>query len=298
MPAAAGRHPKVAVGWSSARRRSVTRRCYRDRLGGVRGSGRAAGPVRRPRCGRRRRACPGVGHVLLDRVERATTRSWAMPRLDRPAASSRSTSSSPRSPAVLCHRPGLFSPLGDRRLSRPAARRAATCTLQPIRYSNRHRLATLPPTRTGCGRPRPSEPASGTDPHPALGGRPGVQYRLQPAKLRQEFAAHADRLPPASAATGSHRHPDTGQRRATSRSPTSIGSAAASPSHSRRARSSRSAPPPSGYFIHPLSTRNAAPPAEAITPTMKSFTWDGQFRPAGIPCPGPGGWRAGGPGVC
>src|SRR5262249_40326394 len=38
--------------------------------GGVRGSGRAAGPARRPRCRWRRRACQEVGYVLLDRVER------------------------------------------------------------------------------------------------------------------------------------------------------------------------------------------------------------------------------------
>src|SRR5215467_3145933 len=50
--------------------------------------------------------------------------------------------------------------------------------------------------------------------------------------------------------------------------------------------------------------RRPLPPARSLLatgrspPLSQSFTWDGQFRPVGIPCPGPGGWRAAGPGVC
>jgi len=48
-------HPKVPPG----------------RLGGdVTESGRAAGPARRPRSGWRRRACPGRGSRVFDRIER------------------------------------------------------------------------------------------------------------------------------------------------------------------------------------------------------------------------------------
>jgi hypothetical protein len=57
------------AGGISRRGRSVTRRCYRP-AGGVRGSGPAAGPSRRPRSGWRRRACPGRGSRAFDRVQR------------------------------------------------------------------------------------------------------------------------------------------------------------------------------------------------------------------------------------
>ncbi len=60
--AAVGRHPKVPAGWNVAARRSVTRRCYRAGWGAVSGDqAQLAGPGRRPRCGWRRRACPGCG---------------------------------------------------------------------------------------------------------------------------------------------------------------------------------------------------------------------------------------------
>jgi hypothetical protein len=61
--AAVARHPKVAAGWSFAGRRSVTRRCYRAGLGGVRGSG-----------------APGSGVA-----ERAPAQQAAEPRIPRPA---------------------------------------------------------------------------------------------------------------------------------------------------------------------------------------------------------------------
>ena len=60
--AAVGRHPKVPAGWNVAARRSVTRRCYLAGWGAVSGDqAQLAGPGRRPRCGWRRRACPGCG---------------------------------------------------------------------------------------------------------------------------------------------------------------------------------------------------------------------------------------------
>ena len=61
-----GRHPKVPARWNIAVRRSVTPKVLRaDWGGGVRGSGPAAGPARRPRSGWRRRSCPPIGPEAL-----------------------------------------------------------------------------------------------------------------------------------------------------------------------------------------------------------------------------------------
>ena len=55
------RHPKVSAGWNIAARRSRHPKVLPAGWGRYQGSGRAAGPARRPRCGWRHRACPGCG---------------------------------------------------------------------------------------------------------------------------------------------------------------------------------------------------------------------------------------------
>jgi len=62
IPAVVGRHPKVPAGWNVATGPIPHPKVVLGRLGcGVRGSGRAAGPGRRLRCGWRHRACPRRG---------------------------------------------------------------------------------------------------------------------------------------------------------------------------------------------------------------------------------------------
>src|SRR5580693_674373 len=125
---AVGRHPKVPAGWNIAARRSVTRRCYRGRLGAVSGD-QAELPGPRGGLGAVGGAelAQDVGHVLLT-VSSATTRSWVMRWFDLPAASSRSTSSS--RPVSGSARPGgaaglrpRCSEAASRRATRPAAPR-------------------------------------------------------------------------------------------------------------------------------------------------------------------------------
>jgi hypothetical protein len=119
IAAAVRRHPKVPAGWNIAARRPVTRRCYQAGLGAVSGDQAQLPltPARRPRSGWRRRACPGRASRIFDRVER-DTRSWPMRWLDRPAASSRGTSSSrsvkPRAPPSGAASRGIAALLASR----------------------------------------------------------------------------------------------------------------------------------------------------------------------------------------
>src|SRR5487761_1470678 len=117
-PARVGRHPKVPAWWNIAARRSLTQRCYRAGGGAVSGD-QAELPGPRGGLGAVGGAdlAQDVGHVLLT-VSSATTRSWAMRWFDRPAASSRSTSSSrpvsgsarPGGAAAPSARPGCALP--------------------------------------------------------------------------------------------------------------------------------------------------------------------------------------------
>jgi hypothetical protein len=92
---AAGRHPKVSAEWSIAAGAGCHTKVLPGLLGGgVRGSGRAAGPGRRPRSGWPHRSLPRMWVTCFLVLSSATTRSRAMRWLELPAASSRSASSS------------------------------------------------------------------------------------------------------------------------------------------------------------------------------------------------------------
>jgi hypothetical protein len=197
--------------------------------------------------------------------------------------SSSKISQAPRSAAVLL--PPATSPAARPRSALHPARRPAG----PGSARSSRSGAAADPRPPGCNRPgtvrrspQRSAPASSTDPHPTP-TRPALPPGLSPAHAagrRSACTSPRPRLstpaPPGRPRPGPRRHRfadilDTRNRRATSRSlaPSSISSAAANRTCSRRARSPASSPPPSGYLI-PMRYRSPRQPsAQLVTPAVK-----------------------------